>query len=423
MFYILINNGYLYNNIASKDNYFLNILFDIFEKNNLQVNSCLYNECCKNIPCKKGCFFQIHNNPLIDLIYNKDDKYLIIYENNLVEKMEKCFLNDKNNELNYKNILEFIKLNKNFYKNFTDKWLKIKYSNIYLLDITTIENNYNQKIQNIFNFFYPNHYLKKSVINPIFKKYYNALSYYNSQKINWIIQINNLNQNNILENELKENDELITTLEEKNILESDDLITTLEENNILENELKENNDLTTTLEENNILENELKENDDLTTTLEENNILENELKENKDLENEIEENNKINNIFVQNNLIKKKYEVTLIKEKMSSIYDEETEVNNEIKIENTQETIVKTNDEQVKENGKKNKKGKGKNNKKQNAKPNISDEKKKRIRKAIHGHLERLHVDMFASRHKKEKIKARALGHMIKKLKGQLKSL
>ncbi len=103
---------------------------------------------------------------------------------------------------------------------------------------------------------------------------------------------------------------------------------------------------------------------------------------------------------------------------MSSIYDENIDVEElneeqeEIHIENNQENIVNEK-KNNKKNGVKNNKKKGK----------MGDEKKRKIKKAIKNHIANLSVDMFAARHKKEGVKARALALTIKRLRAQAKSL
>ncbi len=105
--------------------------------------------------------------------------------------------------------------------------------------------------------------------------------------------------------------------------------------------------------------------------------------------------------------------MTLVKN-MSSIYEEENEINEEI----IEENVESTNEpEEVK---KKNVKGKKTKNKKLGK---VGGEKKRKIKKAIKKHIANLSVDMYAARHKKDKIKARALAHTIKSLRAQAKSL
>lgn len=101
---------------------------------------------------------------------------------------------------------------------------------------------------------------------------------------------------------------------------------------------------------------------------------------------------------------------------MSSIYDEEVNVQ-ELKEEQEKPEIV-NNQENIVNKKKNNKKGM-----KNNKKGKMGDEKKRKIKKAIKNHIANLSVDMFAARHKKEGIKAKALALTIKRLRAQSKSL
>ncbi len=404
-----------YNNFSFSDNKnILNIIFKILNLHQIYFNVCFYQNCCSSIPCKKASNFQIFNNPFINNLYNEKDKYLIIYHSQFIEILEKELFKNINNKenINYNDILQLISNNKKIYKLFYNKWLSIKYNNCVYLDLSLFDKNQENIIHQILQFFYPNFPFKLSTFYPIIKKNYSNNYLKNELKennINELINIKFYNENiniyiNKKEKMLKDNNQQEDF--QVNLKENDNQNVDKQDEQILLEYNEDDDENDEDEEEEDEEEDEDEEDEDEAQSLEDDDDeedVEEDFEEAQSLEDDEEEDEvqslEINNKEEINE--KLKCDVTITKKKMS------------INENASQPEILDSREVPVIKNENKNKRNK----------PKMEPGKKRRIKKQMNKHIERLQYDLFVSRHKKEKNKVRALNLIINDLKKKKRNL
>ncbi len=379
-----------YNNFSFSDNKnILNIIFKILNLHQIYHNICFYNNCCSSIPCKKASNFQIFYNPFINNVYNEKDKYLIIYHSQFIEILEKELFKNINNKenINYNDILQLISNNKKIYKLFYNKWLSIKYNNCFYLDLSLFDKNQENIIHQILQFFYPNFPFKLSTFYPIIKKNYSNNYFKNEFKENNINELINMKFYN-------ENINIYMNKKEK----------MLKDNNQQEDfqvNLKENDNQNDDKQDDQILleynededEDEEDDEDEEAQSLDSEGVQSSFRAEDEVQRLEINKEEELNE--------KLKCDVTITKKKMS------------INENASQPEILDSREVPVIKNENKNKRNK----------PKMEPGKKRRIKKQMNKHIERLQYDLFVSRHKKEKNKVKALNLIINDLKKKKRNL
>ncbi len=138
MYYLIVYPG-------SNMEYLISIYTEILKKYSIDYSICEYDICCQRSPCKKGSFYQILKNTNMDHNIKEENKYCVFYRSDHLEWIEKDFIPKLKSELgenaiSSSSILNWIKENKIYNTNFTNKWL-LTNSNIYLFDYKKYEEN------------------------------------------------------------------------------------------------------------------------------------------------------------------------------------------------------------------------------------------------------------------------------------------
>ena len=200
----------------SEENNIINILNILCTKNNIKYSCCNFYNCCKNIICKKNSLFSSNHDFNLDIKINPNNKYLVVYCNDIIIQLENYYKYDvitNKKKYNDKDLINFFINKINYYNNFVNKWIKTNYSNVLVIDFFDFKFDINNSSKNIFNFFFndnklinDNYFnnLNNEIIikNECFlfdKKYYNNLKnilYTNTNLKNLISNLYNNYYNN-----------------------------------------------------------------------------------------------------------------------------------------------------------------------------------------------------------------------------------
>ncbi len=306
-------------------------IFDIFEKHWIDCPHCYYENCCQTKPCKKGCFYQIICEKWKDISFQESDKYIVFYQQNILEKVENELIQSMNGNIDSKSILQYISQQKQDFQTFNTTWLQINHPYCHLFEYSTFSHQPISSLISILQILEPNFQFDKTIIEDCYKNFLQK----NTNETNKIIHdfsIYQISQTEILKTEIE-----IKTLQNENILKTEIEIETLENENILEteNEIVENE---------NILETEIEKETENENVLE----TENEIVENENvLETEIEtlENEKIletkNEIEIVENENVLETEIEILEKKIEI---ENPEIKNEVEIVEMEETQILENE-------------------------------------------------------------------------------
>ena len=195
----------------SGENNITNMLNILCTKNNIKYSCCNFYNCCNNIICKKNSLFLSNHDFNLDIKINPNNKYLVIYCNDLIIQLENYYKYDvltNKKKYNNKDLIIFFNNNINYYNNFINKWIKIKYNNVLVINFFDFKFDINNSCKNIFDFFFNNKLINddyfKNLNNEITisdecflfdKKYYNNLKNILYTNTNLKFLINNLYNN------------------------------------------------------------------------------------------------------------------------------------------------------------------------------------------------------------------------------------
>ena len=152
------------------------ILSTSHKKYGLNYSYCAFYDCCQEIPCKYRYLFHKNHDLNIDLKINDNNKYLVLYRDDIIYQLESYFRWDygargKNKNkitFNYNDpklfnkLIIFIKKNIKYYINFKKKWVNNNHKNILKIKYNDIIKNPIITITKIMNFFYNNKFTVKS---------------------------------------------------------------------------------------------------------------------------------------------------------------------------------------------------------------------------------------------------------------------
>jgi hypothetical protein len=163
--------------------------------------------------CKKKSLFSSNHDFNLDIKINPNNKYLVVYCNDILIQLENYYKYDittNKKKYNTNDLINFFNNNINYYNNFVNKWIKTNYSNVLVIDFFDFKFDINNSSKNIFNFFFTelvnNDYFKNLnneliINNECFlfsKKYYNDLknNIYTNTNLKDLISILNNNYYN-----------------------------------------------------------------------------------------------------------------------------------------------------------------------------------------------------------------------------------
>ncbi len=64
------------------------LLKEIYQFYSIPDSICVFEECCLTKPCKKGSTIQIYKNINLPYQVNTNEKYIVLYQNNILESIE-----------------------------------------------------------------------------------------------------------------------------------------------------------------------------------------------------------------------------------------------------------------------------------------------------------------------------------------------
>jgi hypothetical protein len=176
------------------------VLSHLSNKYNFEFNYCDYYNKCNNIPCSCGSNFQKNHdfylNPLsnqfnLDFIeISENDKYLVLYREDMILQLEsyyRYYLKFKNKEYNFEELLNFIKNNIDYYKNFVNKWVKSGKENIIVIEYYDLVNNCDESFSKIVN-----HFFNKKINDKLSNIEFSVGDGFNSKKKSKISLINKI---------------------------------------------------------------------------------------------------------------------------------------------------------------------------------------------------------------------------------------
>jgi hypothetical protein len=142
--------------LSGEDN-ITNMLNILCTKNNIKYSCCNFYNCCNNIICKKEPLFSSNHDFNLDIEINPNNKYLVIYCNDIIIQLEnyyKYYVITNKKKYNNKDLINFFNNNINYYNNFINKWIKTKYNNVLVFNFFDFKFNINNSSKNIFDFFF-----------------------------------------------------------------------------------------------------------------------------------------------------------------------------------------------------------------------------------------------------------------------------
>jgi hypothetical protein len=244
-------------------------IFDILEKHFIDCPRCIYEDCCQTKPCKKGYSYQIICEKWKDIAFQENDKYIVFYQQNILEKMESELIQSMNGNIDSKSILQYISQQKQDFQTFNTTWLQINHSNCCLFEYSSFSIQPISTFISILQILEPNFQFDKTIIENCYKNYLQK----KTNETNKIIddfsfyQISQKETEIILESESQKEIE-IETFQNEIVLENENQIETEIEKEIeflekemnieFQNENPEiiNEDRIVEMEETQILENE-----------------------------------------------------------------------------------------------------------------------------------------------------------------------
>jgi hypothetical protein len=141
----------------SGENNIINMLNILCTKNNIKYSCCNFYNCCKNIICKKKSLFSSNHDFNLDIKINPNNKYLVVYCNDILIQLENYYKYDvvcNKKKYNNKDLINFFNNNINYYNNFIKKWITTNYSNVLVIDFFDFKFDINNSSRNIFDFFF-----------------------------------------------------------------------------------------------------------------------------------------------------------------------------------------------------------------------------------------------------------------------------
>lgn len=144
----------------------------------ISINREGYSDCitsgCMTCPCKRNCLFQKCHDFGLNLPIDSNDKYLVLYRNDLIIQLESYYRfilygsdgGPSKPEYKYEDLIEFIKNNVDYYKHFCEKWVNDNtYRNKCIVEYNELLDNTNEVFKKIFVFFFPDVKLKCEVFD------------------------------------------------------------------------------------------------------------------------------------------------------------------------------------------------------------------------------------------------------------------
>lgn len=145
------------------------ILKFCYKEHNVEFTYCEFYNCCNSLPCEKGKEISKNHDFNLDLEMNSDIKYVCLYREDIILQLEAyyrfCTGRDKL-KYKYKDLLDFIKNNTNYYNDFKNKWTNNKSKNIIKVEYYELLKNPEKMSKKIFKHFLPDVKIK----NNVFKK-------------------------------------------------------------------------------------------------------------------------------------------------------------------------------------------------------------------------------------------------------------
>jgi hypothetical protein len=141
----------------SGENNIINMLNLLCNKHNIKYSCCNFYNCCNNIICKKKSLFSSNHDFNLDIKINSNNKYLVVYCNDILIQLENYYNYDittNKKKYNNKDLINFFNNNINYYNNFVNKWINTNYSNVLVIDFFDFKFDINNSSKNIFNFFF-----------------------------------------------------------------------------------------------------------------------------------------------------------------------------------------------------------------------------------------------------------------------------
>ena len=142
--------------LSGEDN-ITNMLNILCTKHNIKYSCCNFYNCCNNIICKKNPLFSSNHDFNLDIEINPNNKYLVVYCNDIIIQLENYYKYDvltNKKKYNNKDLINFFNNNINYYNNFINKWIKTKYNNVLIINFFDFKYDINNNCKNIFDFFF-----------------------------------------------------------------------------------------------------------------------------------------------------------------------------------------------------------------------------------------------------------------------------
>lgn len=148
----------MYNIIIYPNSSFQNIeklIVNIFENSEIDFKLCDIENCCQTNPCKLGNLYQLFKTKeSFEHIskFRRNQKYLIFYQKNILEIVEKAYIQDNTIEKSGTDFLEWIQQNKLDYQSFSNRFLQSSSKSVLYIETSQYEKDQFQTVRNIISF-------------------------------------------------------------------------------------------------------------------------------------------------------------------------------------------------------------------------------------------------------------------------------
>jgi hypothetical protein len=204
---------------------FDSLLKEIYQFYNIPDSICVYEECCQTKPCKKGSIIQIYKNITLPYTLDPHEKYIILYQNDILQNIESELLKiqSKESEFSATQFLKCIQNEKKKYLFFCQSFIfnQTNHENYQIIEYNQYKVNELDELKKILKYLNPYFDFQSNYLSKILFKNNYSIDYTQYLKTN-IMNTTSLNQPI-----LKEEDE---ESEYETITDSDDFDNISEDN-------------------------------------------------------------------------------------------------------------------------------------------------------------------------------------------------
>ncbi len=167
---------------------FDSLLKEIYQFYNIPDSICVYEECCQTKPCKKGSMIQIYKNITLPYTLDSHEKYIILYQNDILQNIEGELLKiqSKESEFSATQFLKCIQNEKKKYLFFCQSFIfnQTNHENYQIIEYNQYKVNELDELKKILKYLNPYFDFQSNYLSKILYKNNYSIDYTQYLKIN-----------------------------------------------------------------------------------------------------------------------------------------------------------------------------------------------------------------------------------------------